>query len=182
MTVPAASSTAAELAALAETVGRSRQRVAGLAEPYLGTEREDIVAAVYEAERQLRGAERALQRALKLLCVILTARGDGPLVEGAVALRCDARRRIPAVAANQVAGTWLIRPILHTDLSDSNGPNRSQAATTGARRPTARRGTRLDGQMSSSTQRPHCGFRASQICRPWRIMRRLNRPRSCPGR
>jgi hypothetical protein len=67
MTVPAASSTAAELAALAETVGRSRQRVAGLAEPYLGTEREDIVAAVYEAERQLRGAERALQRALKLL-------------------------------------------------------------------------------------------------------------------
>jgi len=67
MTVPPASSTAAELAALAETVGRSRQRVAGLAEPYLGTEREDIVAAVYEAERQLRGAERALQRALKLL-------------------------------------------------------------------------------------------------------------------
>ena len=65
--MPAASSTAAELAALAETVGRSRQRVAGLAEPYLGTEREDIVAAVYEAERQLRGAERALQRALKLL-------------------------------------------------------------------------------------------------------------------
>jgi len=65
--VPAASSTAAELATLAETVGRSRQRVAGLAEPYLGTEREDIVAAVYEAERQLRGAERALQRALKLL-------------------------------------------------------------------------------------------------------------------
>ena len=67
MSVPAASSTAAELAALADTVGRSRQRVAGLAEPYLGTEREDIVAAVYEAERQLRGAERALQRALKLL-------------------------------------------------------------------------------------------------------------------
>ena len=67
MSVPAASSTAAELAALAETVARSRQRVAGLAEPYLGTEREDIVAAVYEAERQLRGAERALQRALKLL-------------------------------------------------------------------------------------------------------------------
>jgi hypothetical protein len=67
MSIPAASSTAAELAALAETVGRSRQRVAGLAEPYLGTEREDIVAAVYEAERQLRGAERALHRALKLL-------------------------------------------------------------------------------------------------------------------
>ena len=67
MTVPAASSTAAELAALADTLGRSRERVVGLAEPYLGTDREDIVAAVYEAERQLRGAERALQRALKLL-------------------------------------------------------------------------------------------------------------------
>jgi hypothetical protein len=67
VTVPNPSSTAAELAAVADTVGRSRNRVAGLAEPYLGSEREDIVAAVYEAERQLRGAERALQRALKLL-------------------------------------------------------------------------------------------------------------------
>jgi hypothetical protein len=67
MTVPDPSSTAAELAAVADTIGRSRNRVAGLAEPYLGSEREDIVAAVYEAERQLRGAERALQRALKLL-------------------------------------------------------------------------------------------------------------------
>ncbi len=67
MIVPDPSSTAAELAAVADTIGRSRNRVAGLAEPYLGSEREDIVAAVYEAERQLRGAERALQRALKLL-------------------------------------------------------------------------------------------------------------------
>jgi hypothetical protein len=67
VSIPEASSTAAELAALADTLGRSRDRVVGLAEPYLGTEREDIVAAVYEAERQLRGAERALQRALKLL-------------------------------------------------------------------------------------------------------------------
>jgi hypothetical protein len=67
VTVPDPSSTAADLAAVAETVGRSRQRVAGLAEPYLGSDREDIIAAVYEAERQLRGAERALQRALKLV-------------------------------------------------------------------------------------------------------------------
>jgi hypothetical protein len=67
VTVPDPSSTAAELAAVADTVGRYRQRVAGLAEPYLGSDREDIIAAVYEAERQLRGAERALQRALKLL-------------------------------------------------------------------------------------------------------------------
>jgi hypothetical protein len=67
MSVPDPSSTAAELAAVADTVGRYRQRVAGLAEPYLGSDREDIIAAVYEAERQLRGAERALQRALKLV-------------------------------------------------------------------------------------------------------------------
>jgi hypothetical protein len=67
MAVPDPSSTAAELAAIADHTGRARERVAGLAEPYLGTEREDIVAAIYEAERQLRGAERALQRALKLL-------------------------------------------------------------------------------------------------------------------
>ncbi|MCU0260090.1 MAG: hypothetical protein MUE78_03640 [Ilumatobacteraceae bacterium] len=61
------SSTSAELAALAETVGRSRDRVAGLAEPYLGTERDDVVSAVYEAERQLAGAERAIRRALRIL-------------------------------------------------------------------------------------------------------------------
>jgi hypothetical protein len=67
VTVPDPSSTAADLAAVAETVSRSRQRVAGLVEPYLGSDREDIIAAVYEAERQLRGAERALQRALKLV-------------------------------------------------------------------------------------------------------------------
>lgn len=67
MSSPDPTSTAAEMAAVAETVERSRRRVAQLAEPYLGTEREDIVAAVYEAERQLLGAERALHRALKTL-------------------------------------------------------------------------------------------------------------------
>ena len=67
MPAPDPASTSADLAAVADTVSRSRDRVASLAEPYLGTDREDIVAAVYEAERQLRGAERALLRALKLL-------------------------------------------------------------------------------------------------------------------
>lgn len=67
MTSPDISSTAADLAAVTETIERSRRRVAELAQPYLGTEREDIVTAVYEAERQLLGAERALQRALKTL-------------------------------------------------------------------------------------------------------------------
>lgn len=67
MAAPDPSSTAAELAAVAETVERARERVAALAEPYLGTEREDIVTAVYEAERQMLGAHRALQRALKVM-------------------------------------------------------------------------------------------------------------------
>ncbi len=61
------SSTAADLSAVTDTVQRSRARVGQLAEPYLGSEREDIVAAIYEAERQLLGAERALQRALKVI-------------------------------------------------------------------------------------------------------------------
>ena len=58
-------STAAELTSIADAVARYRDRVASLAEPYLGTDREDVVTAVYEVERQLRSAERALQRALK---------------------------------------------------------------------------------------------------------------------
>ena len=66
MDLPPTSTTAAELGALVETVQRARERVAGLAEPFLGTEREDLVAAVYEAERHLRTAERALDRARKL--------------------------------------------------------------------------------------------------------------------
>lgn len=65
MSTPDPASTAAELAAVTDTVQRSRERVASLAEPFLGSEREDIITAVYEAERQLLGAERALQRALK---------------------------------------------------------------------------------------------------------------------
>lgn len=60
-------STAAELAAVTETIERSRERVSALAEPYLGTERDDIVAALYEAERTLLGAERTLQRARKVV-------------------------------------------------------------------------------------------------------------------
>lgn len=58
-------STAAELSAIADNVAQYRSRVAGLAEPYVGTERDDIVAAIHEAERQLRNAERSLTRALR---------------------------------------------------------------------------------------------------------------------
>jgi len=59
-------STAAELAAIADNVAQYRSRVAGLADPWIGTDREDIVSAVHEAERQLRNAERTLNRAIKV--------------------------------------------------------------------------------------------------------------------
>ena len=60
-------STAAELAAITDNVARSRERVAGLAEPFVGTDRDDIVSAIHEAERGLRNAERSLVRALRVL-------------------------------------------------------------------------------------------------------------------
>jgi cob(I)alamin adenosyltransferase len=60
-------STAAELAAISDNVAQYRQRLAGLAEPWIGTERDDVVTAVHEAERQLRNAERALIRALRVV-------------------------------------------------------------------------------------------------------------------
>ena len=58
--------TAAELSAIAEGLDRYRERVATLAVPHLGTEREDLVAAIYEAERALRTAHRLLVRAGKV--------------------------------------------------------------------------------------------------------------------
>jgi hypothetical protein len=58
-------STAAELAAIADNVAQYRSRVAGLAEPWIGTDRDDVVTAIHEAERQLRNAERTLIRAIK---------------------------------------------------------------------------------------------------------------------
>ena len=58
-------STAAELSAIADNVAQYRSRVAGLAEPWVGTDRDDVVSAIHEAERQLRNAERTLNRAIK---------------------------------------------------------------------------------------------------------------------
>jgi hypothetical protein len=58
--------TAAELAAAAEAIDRYRERVGDLASAHLGTEREDLVAAIYEAERALRSAQRLLQRAARV--------------------------------------------------------------------------------------------------------------------
>jgi hypothetical protein len=60
------SATAAELTAAAEAIARYQRRVSDLAVPHLGTERDDLVSAIYEAERSLRTAERLLQRAIKL--------------------------------------------------------------------------------------------------------------------
>jgi hypothetical protein len=59
-------STAAELSVAVEAIGRYRERVAALATPHLGSEREDLLAAIYEAERSLRSAERALERAARV--------------------------------------------------------------------------------------------------------------------
>ncbi len=58
-------STAAELATIADNIGDYRARVAALAEAHIGTERDDFVGAIYEAERQIRVAERGLLRAIK---------------------------------------------------------------------------------------------------------------------
>jgi hypothetical protein len=58
--------TAAELAAAADAVERYRARVADLAQTHLGTDREDLVVAIYEAERALRTSQRLLLRAAKV--------------------------------------------------------------------------------------------------------------------
>ena len=62
---PSTTAVAAELHVIADQADRLRERVGSLAEPFLGTDREDLVSAIHEAERQLRMAERSLQRALK---------------------------------------------------------------------------------------------------------------------
>lgn len=64
---PDPSSTAAELAAVTDHVERIRERVAHLAEPWVPTGREDVTTTLYEAERQLLMARRALRRALDVV-------------------------------------------------------------------------------------------------------------------
>lgn len=56
---------AAELASIAESVESYRARVAALADG-LGDRREDLVTAIYEAERSLLGAQRLVQRAARI--------------------------------------------------------------------------------------------------------------------
>jgi hypothetical protein len=62
---PSAESTATQLATFADTLADYRRRVADLAEPFVGSERDDLVVAIHEAERQLRSAERSLIRAAR---------------------------------------------------------------------------------------------------------------------
>jgi hypothetical protein len=64
---PDLASAAAELNVVADTIERHRERVAGLAVPFLGTDREDVVIAIQEAERQLLIAARTLRRTIKTL-------------------------------------------------------------------------------------------------------------------
>ena len=62
---PPSASTATQLATIADHVDDYRGRVADLAEPFEGTERDDLAVSIREAERQLRSAVRALQRAAR---------------------------------------------------------------------------------------------------------------------
>lgn len=60
------SSVAAELGAAADAISSYQRRIAELVGPDLGADRDDLVAAIYEAERSLRTAARLLDRARKI--------------------------------------------------------------------------------------------------------------------
>lgn len=60
------SATVAELSSAAEAIGSYQRRVGGLVAAHVNDDREDLVAALYEAERSLGIAERTLRRAIKL--------------------------------------------------------------------------------------------------------------------
>lgn len=53
----------AELSALEEHLARCRDRIERLITPLSSSEREDILSPLYESERLLRSAERAISRA-----------------------------------------------------------------------------------------------------------------------
>jgi C4-dicarboxylate-specific signal transduction histidine kinase len=60
------STIAAELAVMAEGTARYQERVAELRSGNLGEQHDDLVAAIHEAERALRSAQRALMRANRI--------------------------------------------------------------------------------------------------------------------
>jgi hypothetical protein len=55
----------AELGAAAEVVGDYQRRVGRLADG-LGSDRDDLIAAIHEADRSLGVADRAIRRAIKV--------------------------------------------------------------------------------------------------------------------
>jgi hypothetical protein len=57
---------AAELSSLHSAVMDAARRIEGIAAAYEGTEREDLLGALYEAERNLRAAVRQIERAERL--------------------------------------------------------------------------------------------------------------------
>jgi hypothetical protein len=59
-------SSAAVLSVIAEHVDRYRQEVADLAPGHQQAAQDDVISALYEAERALRTAARLLRRAAKL--------------------------------------------------------------------------------------------------------------------
>lgn len=67
MPAPNTDSLVAELLVITDMIDRQRDRVAALAEPFLGTSRDDVVTALHEAERQILMSSRALKRTLKTL-------------------------------------------------------------------------------------------------------------------
>lgn len=67
MPAPDLSRSVAELSVVADAIERYCDRVASIAEPFLGSERDDVATIVHEAERQLRIAARALERAVRTI-------------------------------------------------------------------------------------------------------------------
>lgn len=61
------SSAEAELSAIADQLERYRERVVALVPSLRGGNHDDVIAALFEAERSLRSAGRAIDRAGRLL-------------------------------------------------------------------------------------------------------------------
>ena len=56
-------SNAAELSSIRDAIDDIERRLAGMARGYEGTEHEDVLAVLYEAERSLRAGRRHVERA-----------------------------------------------------------------------------------------------------------------------
>jgi hypothetical protein len=56
----------AELSSLATTLSELQRRIGALGQSYEGTDHDDIVAALFDAERNVRAAVRSVERARSL--------------------------------------------------------------------------------------------------------------------